>query len=377
MLNCQLCSATYEDNRQLWRCPDCGGHLSYWRETPPIIPQAHRKRAPISMWHYASALPLDRPGEAITMGEGRTPLITLDIDGETKVKLDFLCPTGSYKDRGISLLVSRLKELGVTSLVEDSSGNAGASMAAYCARAGISCRIFVPSHTSEEKCVQIESAGATLIRVPGLREAAAKAAQTAGESNFYGSHNWSPWFVEGVKTFAYEIWDDMGLPDHLVLPAGQGSLILGAYRAFCDLQDAQLVHKLPTLHAVQSLACDPIVRAMSKGLTYVPQIRPNVTVAEGIASAQPLRGKEILQALRHTGGSALAVSDDETTAALFDLARMGIYVEPTSAVVVPAIRKLREKGIIKKHQSVATLLSGSGLKATETILKLYKAFYTP
>ncbi|NCC97600.1 MAG: pyridoxal-phosphate dependent enzyme, partial [Synergistales bacterium] len=266
MLKCRACDRTYKDDCSLWRC-NCGGYLTYFREKPLEISRESITSGPLSMWRYRSVIPVGP--EVITMGEGLTPLVRADIGtGEVFLKMDYLCPTGSYKDRGISVLTTKLRENGINSLIEDSSGNAGASMASYCARGGLSCRIFVPHYTSAGKCVQIESAGAELVKVPGTREDTSAAAMGEGRSTFYGSHNWSPWFVEGVKTFAYEIWEQMGwsVPDNLVVPLGQGSLVLGAYRAFSELLEAGLIDRMPKLHGVQAENCAPIARAYERGL---------------------------------------------------------------------------------------------------------------
>ncbi len=370
MLKCRTCDRTYKDDCSLWRC-NCGGYLTYFREKPVEISRESISSGPLSMWRYRSVIPVGP--EVISMGEGLTPLVRADIGiGEVFLKMDYLCPTGSYKDRGISVLTTKLRENGVTSLTEDSSGNAGASMASYCARGGLNCRIFVPHYTSAGKCVQIESAGAELVKVPGTREDTSAAALEEAKSTFYGSHNWSPWFVEGVKTFAYEIWEQMGwsVPDNLVVPLGQGSLVLGAYRAFSELLEAGLIDHMPKLHGVQAENCAPIVRAYERGLDSPVGIDKIETVAEGISSSQPLRGEEVLEAIRGSKGSAVAVDEDSIVEGLFRLSSCGVYVEPTSAVVVPGVSKLIESGSISRGETTAVFLSGSGLKATDKILEL-------
>lgn len=310
------------------------------------------------------------------MGEGLSPLIQADLGTrQVSLKLDYLCPTGSYKDRGISVLTTKLRENGVTSIIEDSSGNAGASMASYCARGGIKCRIFVPDYTSSGKCVQIESAGAELVKIKGSREETAEAALGEARFTYYGSHNWSPWFVEGVKTFAYEIWEQMdwAVPDNLVVPLGQGSLVLGAYRAFSELLEAGLIDRLPKIHGIQAENCSPLAQAHERGLGSPVEIEKRETVAEGISSSLPLRGEEVLEALKVSGGSAVAVDEKSIIDGLFRLSSMGIYVEPTSGVVVPGALKLMKSGVIGKGETTVVFLSGSGLKATDKILALKKA----
>lgn len=372
MLICQKCGAAHRDDSPIWNCPDCLGHLTYKRDKPLSIPPESIKSGPLSMWRYSASLPVS-PERAVTMGEGLTPLVPVEIEGiDVLFKLDFLCPTGSYKDRGISVLVSRLSELGISSVVEDSSGNAGASMAAYCARGGIGCRIFVPNYTSAGKCVQIESSGARLVRVPGTREDTSRAAMDESRKTYYGSHNWSPWFVEGVKTFAYEVWEQMGwtVPDNIVVPAGQGSLVLGAYRAFRELMDAGQTDRMPKIHGIQAANCAPLAEAFDRGLKDYASIEKKETLAEGISSALPLRGREVLDSVRSSGGTVLSVDEEAIRDGLFLMASKGIYIEPTSAVVVPGISKLKRTGAVGKGESVVSLLSGSGLKATDKIMRL-------
>ena len=161
------------------------------------------------------------------MGEGFTPLEEIELDGHrVLLKIDYLFPTGSYKDRGATVLISKVKELGIRKVVEDSSGNAGSAIAAYCAKAGIECEIYVPQATSPEKLVQIQAYGATLKRVEGSREKTAEVAMGAASKFYYASHCWNPFFLHGTKTFAFEIWEQMDgkVPDVLILPVGHGTL---------------------------------------------------------------------------------------------------------------------------------------------------------
>src|SRR5205085_8025244 len=190
------------------------------------------------------------------LGEGWTPLENARIGGrEFLLKLDYLAPTGSYKDRGSAVMVSQLQRWGVRHVVEDSSGNAGASVAAYAAKAGMTCDIFIPATTSAGKAAQIAMYGATLRRISGSREQTTEAALAAATNGaaFYASHNWSPHFVAGMKTVAYEVAEQLQwqAPDWIVLPVGGGSLLVGVYLGFRDLVDAGIVPRMPKLLAVQ------------------------------------------------------------------------------------------------------------------------------
>ena len=278
--------------------------------------------------------------------------------------MEFLAPTGSFKDRGTAVLVNVLRGMGVKRVVEDSSGNAGASLAAYAARSGIEAEIYVPAYASPNKLAQIAVYRARLVKVEGPRERAAQAVQeAAAQGAYYASHYYNPFTLEGLKTIAYEIWEQLGwrAPDNLVLPVGQGTLFLGAYRGFHDLLMAGLIERLPHLFAVQAVPCAPLHEAYRRGLDDAFPIEKNETVAEGISTARPVRGRQILAAVRETGGAVLAVSDAETLRARDELARRGLYVEPTSAVAIAALLQLRD--LIKTEELTFVPLTGSGLKS--------------
>jgi threonine synthase len=310
---------------------------------------------------------------SVSMGEGLTPLVPGMLGGQrVHFKLEYLAPSGSFKDRGTSVLISALKHWGVTRAADDSSGNAGASFAAYAACAGIAAEVFTPAHASPAKLAQIEVFGAKLNRIEGVRERATEALEAATRTGLtYASHAWSPLTLEGTKTVAYEIWEQLsgrmaargaavagdGVPDHFVCPIGQGSLFLGAYRGFKDLGAAGVIARLPKLIGVQSEGCPPIVEALTRGLDSAAPIEKRASVAEGIMLATPIRAREILRAIRETGGTAVAVAEEEILSARAALARVGLFVEPTSAVVAAALLRLNLSGV------VVAALTGSGLKS--------------
>lgn len=370
MLHCFQCGKTFDEASLLWRCP-CGGVLDW--TVPEPFKRSSIRTEETGMWRYAASLPLDSPDSRVSMGEGGTPLIPGDWNGLSVFwKLDFLCPTGSYKDRGIACLVNRLRELGVRELIEDSSGNAGSSMAAYCALAGIGCKIYVPGYTSEGKCVQILSYGGELVRIPGTREDTSRAAEKAASETYYASHNWSPYFAHGVKTFAFEVWEQLGfqLPDAVLLPAGQGSLVLGWAQAFEELRASGEIDRLPRIYALQPENCAPLALAFEKRTDAPEPFPKKETIAEGISSAEPVRGVQVLSAVRRSGGAVRALSERAIWDGFNKLARKGLYVEPTSAIVGAALDELRNAGELREGERLVALLSGSGLKATDKILSL-------
>ncbi|MCL2123601.1 MAG: pyridoxal-phosphate dependent enzyme, partial [Desulfovibrionaceae bacterium] len=355
-----------------WRCP-CGGPLAC---EPAAFNYAPEPLLP-GLWRYASSLPVADPKKALHLGEGMTPLVPVNWDygagkAEILCKMDTLNPSGSYKDRGAAVALSRLRELGLTKLVEDSSGNAGAAVAAYAAAAGIACDIFVPASASEGKCVQIAAYGARLRRIPGPREAAAAAAEAAAQSDYYAGHNWNPYFPEGVKTYAFEIFEQLGdqAPDNIIVPAGQGSLVSGAWKAFSEIAAAGKSARMPRIFGIQSAHCAPLHQAWKNGDAAIRPFEKKPTIAEGIASAFPVRPSTVLQAARGSKGAFAAVKEAEIWAAFEKLARAGIYVEPTSATALAGLSRLWEEGAIRPGECTVALLSGIGLKATDKILEL-------
>jgi threonine synthase len=282
--------------------------------------------------------------------------------------MDYLFPTGSYKDRGATVLISKMKEWGVQKVVEDSSGNAGSAIAAYCAKAGIECEIYVPQGTSSEKTVQIQAYGATLRKVQGSRERTAEVAMEAASKIPYASHCWNPFFLHGTKTFAFEVWEQMDwkAPDVLVLPIGHGTLFLGAYIGFKELKEAGMIRKIPRLVGVQSAACAPLYWAFRKGWTELRPIEKRETVAEGIAIAEPVRGRQILEAIHRTDGEILAVTEKEIGMALKEMGRKGHFIEPTSAATIAGLKKYLKKK--SRRETVVSTLTGTGLKSVEKML---------
>lgn len=355
---CTECGQEFSVTTRQWRCR-CSGAFEI-SPRPRFRPEAIDEKI-FSLWRYRAMLPVIETENIVSLGEGWTPLVPAHAynNREFLAKLEFFAPTGSFKDRGTTVLVSFLKELGVERVVEDSSGNAAASLAAYCARAKISCKIFVPAHASPAKLAQIRAYGAQLIPVEGPRENAAIAAQNADA--YYASHVYNPLILEGTKTLAYELWEQLGgrAPDAMLFPTGHGTLLIGAYYGFRDLCDAGLLEKIPALYAVQAEACAPLSRVFRENLTELPSVPQGETIAEGIRIRRPVRWKVILRALRETGGSVIAVSEAEIISAQRELARQGLYVEPTSAVAVAGLKE----GAGRSQGLTVIPMTGTGLKS--------------
>jgi len=365
-LRCARCGREYEDDGRRFLC-ECGGTLDLLFE-PSFKPNMVVGRSH-NLWRYREVLPVG--DDIVTMGEGWTPLLPVTLDGrQLLVKQEQLFPTGSYKDRGAAVLMTHLRELGVERVIEDSSGNAGCAVAAYGARAGISCDIYVPADTSPAKTAQIEAYGATLHRIPGTREDTARVAIEDSATCVYASHVYSPWFLQGTKTFAYELAEQLGwaAPNTLVLPAGNGTLLLGAYLGFKELARAGIVSHVPHIVAVQAAVCAPLSAAFAEGLDEPIEIHATHTAAEGIAIATPARGAQVLAAVRATGGSFVTVSEEEIVVSLRDCCRGGWFIEPTSAAVIAGTRRYAHSAA--PDETIVTAFTGHGLKTAAKIAEI-------
>ncbi|MBB5773408.1 pyridoxal-phosphate dependent enzyme [Nonomuraea jabiensis] len=358
------CGRTHVVSADRWRC-DCGGPLDL-PVTAAVWPPRQETH---SMWRHAGSIAgaAELPWPAISLGEGLTPLVA--AGPRLRLKVEYASATGSFKDRGAVVLVALAKALGATRVVADSSGNAGTAVAAYAARAGLAAEIFVPGGTSEKKVRQIRGHGAEITLVDGSREdtAAAAAERVERAGLFYASHVHNPYFLEGTKTYALELFEQLGgtVPDTVVVPAGNGTLVLGAYRGFAALLAAGLVERLPRIVAVQAERCAPVAAAFDAGRDEVPAVPPAATLAEGIAIAAPARGGQLLRAVRESGGAVMTVSEQDIVEAHAGLAAQGFWVEPTGAVAYAAARRLEAVGSpLVEGGVVVAPLCGSGLKAT-------------
>jgi threonine synthase len=340
-LACPRCGARPVPGRWAWRCDACGSPLE-----------------------LEGAFDVDA---GPSLGEPETPLVRVELGSRQVVaKLEGALPTGSFKDRGSRAVVAALLAHGARHALIDSSGNAGASLAAYCARAGIACDVFVPAAASQAKLVQVEAYRARIVRVLGTRQdvtdAAVAAAAESGAA--YASHAWAPWFLAGTATFAREVVAQLGrAPDAVVLPVGAGTLLLGIVRGFDALRREGAVDRVPPLYGVQSAACAPLVVAFEQGRDDVEAAVPGNTAAEGIKIARPPRSPQILAAVRASGGALVAVDDEALWAAFRRLARAGVLVEPTSAVAFAAAESLP----LDPEKTVVVAATATGLKAAEAI----------
>jgi threonine synthase len=325
-----------------------------------------------SLWRYAAALPVAVP-DPITMGEGLTPLIPHRWRGVPALfKLEFLSPTGSFKDRGASVMLSILRAQGVTKVLEDSSGNGGAAIAGYAAAGGLKAKILVPASTSPDKVVQMRAYGAEIELVSGTRQDVSNAAVRQAETIVYAGHNWQPFFLQGTKTLAYELWEDLkfNAPDNVIIPTGAGSNILGCDIGFSELLRRGEIANQPRLFAAQPENCAPLHASFMAGCDDLTPVEVRPTIAEGASIAAPVRAREVLGAVRRSRGATVALSEAEIEKALFELGRIGLYAEPTAALAAAALTKLIEHGVVQSSQTTVVVLTGAGLKTTRRIGEL-------
>ena len=325
-----------------------------------------------SLWRYRAAFSADI-SKPITLGEGCTPLVQQAWgDLRPLFKLEWFNPTGSFKDRGSAVMLSFLRQIGIDAVLEDSSGNGGSSMAGLGAAGGMRVKILAPASTSPAKIAQVRCYGAQVQLVDGPREESEAEAIRQSDKTFYASHNWQPFFLEGTKSFAYELWEDLGFraPDNVIMPVGAGSSLLGCAFGFRELMRAGQITKLPRLFAAQPLNCSPIDASFRAGVDTPVAREVHKTIAEGTAIKHPMRLREIIGALRESGGGTVALTEEEIVAALRRLARQGLFAEPTSASGAAALDRLAATGAIKANENTVVILTGTGLKAASTVADL-------
>ena len=341
---------------------DCGGlwQLDY---RAPDYDQALIERDEWSMFRYHRFMALEGAcWREISLGEGMTPVIRFDDD--VLLKMDYFMPTLSFKDRGAAVLVAHCKAIGVTDVVQDSSGNAGNSVAAYCGKAGIRCEIFVPEGTSPRKINMIRAHGAVCTIVPGSRDHCADVcrAKVKNEGKYYANHVYNPFFYEGTKTYIYEVFEQLGrIPANLIIPVGNGTLYLGAIHALEELLRSKAIAKMPQIIALQSEHCDPLLQAAARGLDVPADVTPGPTMAEGIAIGKPMRGAEILAKAKKYGVRFIHAPEKDILDARAVLAQHGIYCEHTTAANYAAYLNYCKK--FGRTGDCLITMCGAGLKS--------------
>jgi len=348
-----------------FKCSSCGTPLTVHVHVNFETKLLQRKC--YNVWRYAKFFPYVDSRSIITLGEGWTPLVK--VSRNLHFKLESLNPTGSFKDRGSTVVISALHKLVKKAegyISEDSSGNAGASIAAYAARAGLKAKIYVPENVSGPKFNQIKFYGAEVVKVSGSRSRVAEEAQKSERGKVYVGHILHPLFRDGIRSLAYEIAEqfEWHVPERIYLPVSAGTLLLGVIDGFRHLLDSGMVDVMPKIVACQTRQVSPLYHKI-KNLPYSPPKRIS-SIADALVSVNPPLLDVMVKNLIEANGDAVLVEENEIASAFLELARKGFFVEPSSAVAYAAYKKQLESGEASEGSNTVVVLTGTGFK---TVLK--------
>jgi threonine synthase len=382
-LECRSCCTRVEADRAAGVCPTCGLALFAVYRLDDLdwgSWSASLRDRPRTLWRYRELLPV-RGSEAIaSLGEGGSPVLPLTAAPEAPdvrllLKDDGGLPTGSFKARGMTVAVSRARELGLRSLFVPSAGNAGVALAAYAARAGINATVYLPERTPRPMKEAARLYGATVVELPGtLREVGASARSREGAGgSFDMSTLREPYRLEGKKTMGWEIFEQLaaeGMPDAIVYPTGGGTGLVGMHKAFQELRSLGRLERMPRLYAVQPEHCAPVVRALHEDAARVTPWDDPSTIAPGLLVPAPFSSERILEAVRESKGGGVTVTDAEIVGAVRDLARRdGVSASPEGAATYASLRALVRDGRVRSGERVLLYNTGSGLPFSITELE--------
>lgn len=377
-LACVSCGATYPADEILYNCTKCGHLLTVRYPLDEIaVTRATWNKRPISVWRYRELLPVKI--EPVTLQEGGTPLYHLKQLGEELglphlyAKHEGMNPSGSFKDRGMTVGVSMALQLGKKSVACASTGNTSASLAVYAAKAGIPAVVLLPAgKVAVGKVAQALMHGAKVISIRGNFDRALEMVHDLCLSHgLYLLNSVNPYRLEGQKTIGFEAVDQLGqVPDRIVLPVGNAGNISAVYKGLLEMQELDFIDRLPMMTGIQAEGSSPLVRAIRENLPEViPEMNPE-TVATAIRIGAPVNAEKALVAIRKTGGMAETVTDAEILQMQRDLARKeGIGVEPASAASVAGIRKLAENGLLDRNEKIVCVVTGHLLKDPDTVIR--------
>lgn len=380
-LECALCGLRHDVSTLQNLCRECGKPLlvryDLEKAAKTLTRDSLSERQP-SLWRYRELLPVNDADNIVTFGEGFTPLIRAGrLAARLPVCLNLLIkdegqnPTQSFKARGMTTAISMAKELGVTKVAVPSAGNAAGAMAAYAARAGLEAHIFMPADTPEANVVECRETGAYVTLIDGLITDCGKivAERKAEKGWFDVSTLKEPYRLEGKKTMGYELAEQLGwvLPDVIVYPTGGGTGLIGMWKAFAEMEEMGWIGRdRPRMISVQSETCAPIVRAFNAGDRFADEFENAETVASGLRVPKAIGDFLILDAIRESGGRAVAVPDAELIAAVGEIgAAEGIFTAPEGAACLPALRKLIDSGEVAEGETVVLFNTGAGVKYME------------
>ncbi len=377
-LSCSSCGREYSASELQTYCLICNSPLLANYDLDALRKDRDRDdfgRRPIGMWRWQEVLPVQRPENMITLGEGDTPLLQLSNLGaelgltQLFAKDESLNPTGSFKARGLGVALSKAKELGVTRVIIPTAGNAGGAMSAYAARAGMVACVYMPADTPKANMVECQMAGAEVVMVDGLISDAAKfvGEKTSQEGWFDVSTFKEPYRAEGKKIMGYELaeafnWD---LPDVIIYPTGGGTGLVGMWKAFHEMARMGWLEttRFPRMVAVQSAGCAPIVKAFHEGAEKCESWPDAETVASGLRVPKSFADRIILKDLRESKGTAVAVSDEKIIAAQKRWASTeGMFTAPEAAATLAALEVLVKDKWVASEERIVLFNTGTGLK---------------
>ena len=379
-LECAACHLEHEARRLLNLCRECGKPLLVrydLKQAAHTLTRESLNGRRADLWRYREVLPVENDQNIVSLGEGWTPLLQaknlgaqIGID-QLYIKDESQNPTQSFKARGMSTAVSMAKELGATKLAVPSAGNAAGALAAYAARAGLECFIFMPDDTPRANVIECEQTGAHVTLMAGLiTDCGAEVARRKDVEGWFDvSTLKEPYRVEGKKTLGYELAEQFNweLPDVIIYPTGGGTGLIGMWKAFAEMEEMGWIDsRRPRMVTVQASGCAPIVRAFETGKRFADEFADAATVAAGLRVPKAIGDFLILDALRESGGTAVAVTDQELIAATKEIgAAEGIFCAPEGAACLPALRKLIDANVVKPDERVVLFNTGAGVKYLE------------
>ena len=384
-LQCMDCGTRYDPMEIVYSCHRCGGLLDIAyddRELDSLNPSVWEQR-PIGVWRYRELLPVDY-SKMVTLSEGGTGLLDCRrLAGEMRlqvvhVKNEGQNPTGSFKDRGMTVGITKAAELGATVVACASTGNTSASLAAYAARAGMKSVVFVPSgKIALGKLTQAIVHGAEIIRLKGNFDDSLKAVMSFTESHrsIYLLNSINPYRLEGQKTVAFEVYNQLRnqVPDNLILPVGNAGNISAAWKGFLELKHLGLTKHLPRMIGIQAEGASPIASAYKSHRMSLDEFEHPETIASAIRIGAPVSWKKALRAIYDSKGLAETVTDTEILEAQRKLARSeGLFIEPASAASIAGLRKLANRGEIRRDETTVCIATGNGLKDPDVIINNYR-----
>lgn len=384
-LSCHLCGATYPPEA-LWVCSECLGPLEVSYDYAAVRGAISRElieSRPQSLWRYLELLPVEEPRTGFY--SGYTPLVKatqlareLGI-AELHIKDDSVNhPTFSYKDRVVSVAATRAVELGFQVFACASTGNLAGSVAAHAARLGLPCYVFIPNDLEPAKVLGAAVYGPHIVAVDGNYDDVNRLCTQIADRYGWGfaNINLRSYYAEGAKTTGFEIAEQLGwrFPDHIVSPVAGGTLLPRIHKGLREFKEVGLVDgQLPKIHAAQPTGSAPVIRALESGAEFPDPVKPD-TIAKSLAIGNPADGFQVIRVVHETGGAGAMVSDGEIVDAIQLLARTeGIFTEPAGGTTLAATRKLIERGLIKRDESVVVCITGNGYKATEALVDRLEA----